>query len=90
MAKRDPLEEMVGAPQEGADEDDGAPVADGGSAKAKKRRAMKRMAQAFKAGDWDDAAEAFRDAFEACEEYEDETEAEGDEGDGYEGDDGED
>lgn len=81
-----PLDDLVGKP-EGDGEDDGLPVA-GGGVKAKKRRAVKRMFEAAKAGDWNGATEAFADAFEACEEYADDDEAEGEaDGDaGYEDD----
>jgi hypothetical protein len=78
-----PLDDLVGAPDADGEED-GLPV--GGGVKAKKRRAVKRMFAAAKAGDWDGATEAFADAFEACEEYaDDDEEAEGEaEGEGFE------
>lgn len=45
--------------------------------KSKKVRAMKRLRMAFKSGDDEAAAEAFADAFAACEMYEaDESEEE--------------
>ena len=80
------LEDMVGSPESDAEADD-LPVGEGGSPKAAKRRAVRRMFQAAKKGDWKACAEAFADAFKACEEYEDdEDDDEGTSGgDAYEG-----
>jgi hypothetical protein len=82
------LEDIAGSPESETEEGD-LPVSEGGSPKAKKRRAVKRMFQAAKEGDWDGAMEAFADAFEACEEYsrDDEGEGESDVEEGYEDDD---
>jgi hypothetical protein len=79
------LEDMIGDPDD--DEGDGLPVSDVGGAKAKKRRAVRRMFQAAKAGDWDGAMEAYADAYEACVEHESEEDDEDLGGGGYDEDD---
>ena len=82
------LEDFAGKPESDADGDE-LPVTEGGSSMAAKRRAVQRMFSAAKKGDWKGAAEAFKDAFEACEAYEDD-EAEDDEDEAsttYEGED---
>lgn len=58
------------------------PADDMGSAKEKKVRAIKRLFAAMKANDPQAGAEAFADAFQACETYESDDDASDEEDDG--------
>jgi hypothetical protein len=70
------LDLLIGAPKLDEEAEGEGADSEMGSAKAKKRAAMRAFRAGIKANDDDAMAEAFRDAFDACMDYSDDEDAE--------------